>query len=123
MYGRLPRVPIGLPLLALAGLLGAKSAVAQGYHGDGHDNLHHWYLTLKDWKGRPCCNNQDCRPTRARMRGRNVEVLVDGEWTRVPPHKILPRTSPDLRAHVCSPGPKSNYPRGFIFCVVLGPGV
>ena len=83
----------------------------------------HWYLTLKDWKGRPCCDGQDCRPTRSRVRNGRLEVLIDGEWTKVPPHKVLSEASPDLRTHVCSPGPGSNYPRGFIFCVVLGSGV
>ncbi len=112
-----------LPALMVIGQLAAQSAESQGHHGQGHDELHHWYLTLKDWKGRPCCNMEDCRPTLSRTRNQRVEVLVDGVWTKVPPHKILSEPSPDARAHVCSPGPKSNYPRGHIFCVVLGPGV
>ena len=107
----------------VVGLLMAQPAGSQGYHGQGHDALHHWYLTLKDWKGRPCCNGEDCRPTLSRFRNQRLEVMIDGEWTVVPPHKVLSQTSPDARTHVCSPGPKSNYPRGFIFCVVLGPGV
>ena len=101
----------------------APSAFAQGNHGQGHDEMHHWYLTLKDWKGRPCCNMQDCRPTIARHIDQKLEVMVDGKWTWVPPHKILPQSSPDARTHVCSASPESNYPRRFIFCVVLGTGV
>ncbi len=101
----------------------AGPAAGQGNHGDGHDALHHWYLTLKDWQGRSCCNDQDCRPTLSRRRDQRIEVVIDGEWTKVPPHKILPLPSPDMRTHVCSPGAKSNYPRGHIFCVVLGSGV
>lgn len=117
-----------LQLAILFFTLLAKGASAephppQGFHGHGHDELHHWYRTLRDWKGRPCCNGQDCRPTQARYRKGRIEVLVDGQWTRVPKHKILPNSSPDMRAHVCSPGPRSNYPRGFVFCVVLAPGV
>ena len=104
-------------------LVVAPAAAQQGHHGEGHDAMHHWYLTLKDWRGRPCCNDQDCRPTRSRVRGADIEVLLDGEWTKVPAHKILPEESPDLRTHVCSPGRASNYPRGHIFCVVLGSGV
>ena len=111
-------------LLAIIGLAFVQPVAAQqGHHGEGHDELHHWYLTLKDWKGRPCCDGTDCRPTQSRVRNGRLEVLVDGEWTKVPPHKVLSETSPDLQTHVCSPGPDSNYPRGFIFCVVLGPGV
>ncbi len=113
---------IGLLVLVAAGAVGSAKA-QQGHHGEGHDELHHWYLTLRDWKGRPCCDGTDCRPTRSRYIKGRLEVLVDGEWTKVPAHKILSETSPDLRTHVCSPGPESNYPRGFIFCVVLGPGV
>lgn len=109
--------------VALVCLSISQPAMSQGRHGQGHDELHHWYLTLKDWQGRPCCNMQDCRPTISRIRNQRVEVMVDGEWIEVPPHKILSQSSPDARTHVCSPGPESNYPRGFVFCVVLGSGV
>ena len=108
---------------ATMSVLTDQRAMSQGHHGHGHDALHHWYLTLRDWKGRSCCNDQDCRPTLSRTRNQRVEVMVDGEWTEVPPHKILSQSSPDARTHVCSPGPGSNYPKGFIFCVVLGSGV
>jgi hypothetical protein len=93
-----------------------------GRHGHGHDRLHSWYETLRQpGTGYPCCNNQDCRPTTARMRGRSVEVLVDGEWTKVPRNTIVDTQSPDLNTHVCAPkGPWSPKP---IFCVVLGLGV
>ena len=114
---------LGLMAVVVLNLLMVQPANAQGHRGQGHDELHHWYLTLKDWKGRPCCNLTDCRPTVSRFRDQRLEVMVDGEWTEVPPHKVLSETSPDARTHVCSPGPDSNYPRGHIFCVVLGPGV
>jgi hypothetical protein len=94
----------------------------QGRHGDGHEELHHWYKTLRQpGTGHACCDNKDCRPTTARSRGKIVEVLIDGEWTRVPPKIILNETSPDLNTHVCAPkGPWSPKP---IYCVVLGFGV
>ena len=123
MTGRLVFLPLTLIAMMLAGPLSASQSNRQGHHGQGYDALHHWYLTLKDKRGRSCCDLLDCRPSQSRVRGRNVEVLVDGEWTRVPPDKILPLTSPDLGTHVCSPGRESNYPRGHIFCVVLGSGV
>ena len=94
----------------------------QGMHGHDHDKLHHWYETLRQpGTGYACCDNKDCRPTTARLRDGVIEVLVDGEWTRVPPSTILSRASPDLNTHVCAPkGPWSPKP---IFCVVLGFGV
>jgi hypothetical protein len=94
----------------------------QGMHGHGHDQLHAWYETLRQpGTGYSCCNNKDCRPTTARTRGETIEVLVDGEWTVVPPSTILNENSPDLNTHVCAPkGPWKTKP---IFCVVLGFGV
>ncbi len=123
MAGRVCIFTLTLLTAALAFQFFVLPVVGQGYHGKGHDDLHHWYMTLKDWRGRSCCNMQDCRPTQSRFRDQDIEVMVDGEWTTVPPYKVLPLTSPDLRTHVCSPGPTSNYPRGHIFCVVLGSGV
>ena len=109
----------------IAFLLIPSSLIAhekEGMHGQGHDKLHHWYKTLRQpITGYDCCDSQHCRPTRARMRGANIEVLVDGEWTKVPPNIIVDVNSPDLRTHVCAPkGPWTPKP---IFCVVLGSGV
>jgi hypothetical protein len=93
-----------------------------GVHGKDHDRLHHWYKTLRQpGTGYDCCDNKDCRPTTARLRDRDIEVLVDGEWTRVPPNTILNRTAPDLNTHVCAP--KGTWSPKPIFCVVLGFGV
>jgi hypothetical protein len=111
-------------LLTIA-LLTEPRALAQehgGMHGHEHDKLHYWYKTLRQpGTGYACCDNKDCRPTTARLRGGTIEVLVDGEWTGVPHNTILNRTSPDLNTHVCAPkGPWSPKP---IFCVILGFGV
>ncbi len=93
-----------------------------GHHGDGHDNLHRWYRTLRQpGTGYACCDGKDCRPTVHRTRGRVIEVLVDGEWTHVPRNTILKRRSPDLNTHVCAP--KGPWSPKVIFCVVLGQGV
>ena len=110
--------------LALAALLSAESMAHDhlGMHGQGHDPLHHWYKTLRQpFTGYACCDDKDCRPTQARTRGRIIEVLVDGEWTRVPFDKLLKRKSPDLNSHVCAP--KGPWSPKVIFCVVLGSGV
>ena len=93
-----------------------------GMHGRGHAALHHWYKTLRQpGTGYECCDNKDCRPTSARVRESAIEVLVDGEWTKVPPNTIVDVKPPDLNSHVCAPrGWWSPKP---IFCVVLGSGV
>ena len=111
---------VTLPLLAL---LFATPLRAQGQHGHGHDALHHWYQSLNDKTGRSCCSGIDCRPTQSRVTPSGIEVTVDGEWTPVPADKILDKASPDLGSHVCSPLQPSPYPKGHIFCVVLGSGV
>jgi len=102
----------------------AETAHPEGVYGSGHDQLHYWYQTLKQpGTGMSCCNNQDCRPTEARMVGNDVQVKVDGDWTTVPPNKILNVQPPDLNAHVCAPKQSGLYPKGYVFCVVLGSGV
>jgi hypothetical protein len=119
------RLLISGSLFLLAGAAAAQQSRpdAHGQHGVGHDNLHHWYTTLYDRSGKSCCNLTDCRPTVSREREGRVEVMVDGEWTIVPADKILDKSSPDLGSHVCSPPRPNTYPKGHIFCVVLGSGV
>ena len=121
-------VPGALSLLLAALLLapiqrpgGAQAQEHQGMHGRGHDKLHHWYETLKQpLSGYSCCDNKDCRPTTARRQGELLEVLVDGEWMKVPSTAILTGTSPDTNTHVCA---AQLYGRPkVIFCVVLGFG-
>jgi hypothetical protein len=112
---------IGLSLALLYAAAALAEAHEDGQHGHGHDALHHWYSTLRQpGTGFDCCNGQDCRPTTARQRGATIEVLVDGEWTSVPPQTIVNTIAPDARNHVCAPkGPWSPKP---IFCVVLSTG-
>ena len=119
---------IALPAYVAATFLacGSPNLSAQdshGSHGVGHDELHHWYLTLKEPRtGMSCCNKQDCRPTQHRINNGAVEVEVDGEWTPVPQYKILNTPSPDLQSHVCAPKAGFTFQKGHIFCVVLGSG-
>ena len=117
---------IYLGMIAAIGMLFFLMPVKahDGHHGLGHHTLHAWYETLKQpGTGISCCNNQDCRPTEARVKGEHVEVLVDGDWTKVPPEKILNTASPDLGSHVCAPNRGAAYPKGYIFCAVIGGGV
>lgn len=101
---------------------GASAQELHGMHGVGHAKLHHWYETLRQpGTGYGCCDNKDCRPTIARLRDGILEVVVDGDWTKVPPNVILDIDSPDASTQVCAPhGP---WRPQLIFCVVLGLGV
>lgn len=102
----------------------ADAPQPHGVYGLGHDQLHYWYQTLRQpGTGMSCCNNQDCRPTTYRVQGGEVQVELDGEWTTVPQNKILNVQPPDLNAHVCAPKQPGLYPKGYVFCVVLGSGV
>jgi len=96
----------------------------QGKHGVGHERWHEQFyskLMRKDTRT-SCCNLSDCVPTQARSVDDHYEVLVDGEWTRVPQNVIQNITAPDQGAHVCFPKqPSSYYPKGTLFCVVLPP--
>src|SRR5262245_38367966 len=96
----------------------------QGRHGTGHERWHEGFyskLMRKDTKT-SCCNLSDCVPTQARTVDDHYEVMVDGEWTRVPQNVIQNITAPDQGAHVCFPKqPSSYYPKGTLFCVVLPP--
>ncbi len=107
--------------LSMPGIGLAWAQENHGDHGHGHDQLHHWYKSLtQSPDGASCCSDADCRPTRIRARDDAIEVMVDGEWTVVPPSKILRVTPPDLNTHVCAPkGPWKTKP---IYCVVLGFG-
>lgn len=100
----------------------------QGFHGEGHDKMHHWYQNLKrpDGSGISCCSEKDCRPTDARVReDGSIEAMLNGRWVIVPPNKILRNVySPDLGSHICAPDPKATwYPKDHIFCFVFGAGV
>lgn len=100
----------------------ARAGDNMGHHGMGHDALHRWYKTLRHpGTGYECCDGQDCRPTTARIKNGVLEVMVDGEWTRVPPDSLIKTSPPDLQTHVCAP--KGSWSPKVIFCVVLGQGV
>lgn len=90
---------------------------AWGQH-PGHAEHHGWYKDLKQ-PGRTasCCDNQDCRPARARPTDVGWEVYLDGfGWVPVPPKAILPDhlNQHPLSAHVCAHG------SGYIYCFLRG---
>ena len=91
-------------------------------HGVGHDTWHaQFYSKLVKDDGGSCCNFNDCRPTESRMIGNHYEVMVDGEWTAVPPDTIRKVVAPDQGAHVCAPQRTRDWDAGVIYCVVLPP--
>lgn len=110
---------MGLAVQVMSSAVSAQ--VADGHHGVGHDELHQWYRTLKHPStGYDCCDGEDCRPTSAWIQNGSVEVLVDGEWTKIPEGSLVPTEPPDGRTHVCAP--KGSWSPKVIFCVVLGAG-
>jgi hypothetical protein len=126
-----------MPILAVVTLFGLLLAAAptqaqehhanhgyQGQHGVGHEHWHQQFyskLMRKDTRT-SCCNLSDCVPTQSRMINDHYEVLVEGEWTKVPQDVIQNVAAPDGGAHVCFPKQPSNrYPKGTLFCVVLPP--
>jgi hypothetical protein len=118
----------GAILVAIAGamLVSAPGRADDklGIHGQGHDLMHGWYQSLKQpGTGISCCNNEDCRPTISRTLEGKIQVQVDGEWTDVPPERIVNTPSPDLGAHVCAPKRMGFSHKALIYCVVLGSGV
>lgn len=100
--------------LALCMALTPRLVRAQeGAHGVGHAQMHPQY---KGWRqpsnGLSCCNDSDCRPTRARgdLDG-NWEAWDGYRWIPIPPASILKMQSPDGRSHLCEAG-------GRVFCFV-----
>lgn len=60
-----------------------------------------------------CCNDRDCRPTRARMTDGETWQAWDGaRWVDIPPARVLRFPSPDGRSHVCIS------PSGEVLCFV-----
>jgi len=87
-------------------LLSTGHASSQsGNHGDGHAEHHDVYRAwVRPGTGMSCCNNEDCRPTRAYMEEDGLWRAWDGErWLIIPPHALLPADSAkDGRSHLCS---------------------
>lgn len=85
-----------------------------GSHGDGHAQHHADYREWKDRHGFGCCDDRDCRPTRAYVdEAGRWRALVDGGWMIVPPDAVLRIPSPDGRSHICHT-PGALEPRCFV---------
>jgi hypothetical protein len=117
----------GLLVLVLAAS-GAAGAFAQqhheptsepsGRHGDGHAQLHHlyqhWHPPLNSKTS--CCDDSDCRPTRAYVDPEGNWRAWNGvRWLVVPTDRILPVDfAGDGRSHLCEK-------QDFIYCFSPGP--
>jgi hypothetical protein len=90
----------------LAGLALSHEGQSQsGEHGDGHAEMHHIY---KGWHspsnpGVDCCNDGDCRPTRAKQdEGGNWLAWNGHKWLLVPQRALMPPdVAGDGRSHIC----------------------
>ena len=88
-----------------------------GQHGDGHAGMHDIY---KLWHpptnpGTSCCNNADCRPTRAFVDEEgNWRAWNGATWLTVPQDRVLPSNyAGDGRSHLCEK-------EQFIYCFTPG---
>jgi hypothetical protein len=102
-----------LALCAIAAMRGVVRAQS-GTHGDGHGAGHPVYKGWTTPQGGSCCNDSDCRPTRAFVDELGRWRAFDGrKWVVVPPDALLRIPSPDGRSHLCmSQG--AELPRCFV---------
>jgi hypothetical protein len=123
---RTQRLPVVTLMLAVGVTLGCTvtfmawlgPALAQsGEHGDGHAAMHDIY---KNWHppenpGTSCCNNADCRPTRAFVDDDGHWRAWNGSaWLLIPQERVLPANfAGDGRSHICES-------RGFVYCFTPG---
>lgn len=79
-------------------------------------DLAHAHDIYRDWKppnnpSTSCCNDSDCRPTRAYLDDLGRWRAWDGSmWLVVPSERVLPADfAKDGRSHLCEKG-------GFVYC-------
>jgi hypothetical protein len=115
---RLPRLLASLfAVIAGLALSGALALAQSGEHGDGHAAMHDIY---KNWHpprnpGTSCCNNADCRPTRAFVDDNGHWRAWNGSaWLSIPQERVLPANfAGDGRSHICEKD-------GFVYCFSPG---
>jgi len=90
-----------------------QMADQMGRHGVGHAEMHDLYKTWHppDNSKTSCCNNADCRPTRAYVDENGIWRAWNGlRWLVVPPDRTLPTDfAGDGRSHLCEN-------KGYIYC-------
>ena len=107
----------GVVALMFVVSLSPTSFAQSGEHGDGHAGMHDIY---KLWHppanpGTSCCNNADCRPTRAFVDDEGKWRAWNGvTWLQVPQDRVLPPDyAGDGRSHLCEK-------EQFIYCFTPG---
>jgi hypothetical protein len=87
-----------------------------GDHGVGHAENHEWYKKLlHPNSGASCCDNRDCRPTRAYVDDDGAwQAQLDGRWVEVPKDAVLRTRAPDGNSHICA------NEAGIILCFIGG---
>ena len=107
---------LGLLLLGVAICKAWGQDCREGDFGCQHQQYHHEYKTWRASDGGSCCNDSECRPTRARPTESSPsgwEAWVEGAWRQVPLRALLPPDRlKDGRSHVCSPA----YNPDVIYC-------
>lgn len=95
-----------LALIFALGFLIGRASAQSGRHGDGHAEMHDRY---RHWSppgnpGTSCCNDADCRPTRAFVDTEgNWRAWNGSAWLIVPQERMLPADyAGDGRCHLCA---------------------
>lgn len=98
-----------LAMLFLAVLIVGFAIAAIKRPAHGHDIYSDWRVPNNPAVS--CCNNSDCRPTRAYKEDDGLWRAWDGHgWLVVPAERLLPTDlAKDGRAHLCEKG-------GWIYC-------
>lgn len=80
-------------------------------HAEHHDEYKHW---KQPGSGLSCCNDQDCRPTRAYLTDEGWRAWNGQTWLLVPRESELPTDfAGDGRSHICEA-------RDRVFCFTPG---
>jgi len=113
-------------MVATRFLLGLVFAAHGTIFAQGHDIYH----DLTNTVGESCCHDTDCRPTVYRITGQGVQMLVNGDWIRVPASLIQYRiiagdTGETAGGHWCGftqlRNPQDEEGIHHTFCAVLPP--
>ncbi len=87
-------------------LRAGRPGCREGDFGCGHKANHDAYKSwTSPYDGGSCCNEAECRPTRAQqLEDGSWEAWVEGAWRKVPRRAMMePDKLKDGRSHVCSP--------------------
>lgn len=114
MTSRRHRVAIVLIISTLAFVASCSLVMVPSRYGFGHEAYRDW--VRPDMPGSSCCSERDCAPTQERIVGDGYEALLDGQWVKIPPSKILRKPSPDGQPHLCA------LPSGEVLCFLPGQG-